>query len=100
MPADTMVRLAANYGLSVVLSIGILMLCVWIVKFIVNKISVQIDGQTRIVESLNMRIEGSINSQTEAHKYQRDEHKEMLTGLQEVVLTLQGMNGNSKKGRR
>ena len=100
-------RAAMNFGLGVVLSVAILGVLIWVVhkvicqcatreKCFMSIIEKQIADNTKAVQRLSDsiarlvdRIDTSISITREAHKYQREEHKEMSA----ILLR---MNGRSE----
>lgn len=71
---EELVKLAVNYGLGVVLSIAVLFLS----KFLLVKVF----EQHKEERDIWMKIaDNHFKYQEEAHRYQREEHKEILSGL-------------------
>lgn len=78
----SMARIIKEVGLS----IGVFILCAWMVVFMVKKLSTSIDG-------LITRTEEHNKGSAERGRYIREEHKSMLTSLKEVEKALGRING-------
>ena len=76
-------------GLLSVLTLGILFLCIWLVKYMVLRLTKEIDKTTVSLDKICNIIDRHDTLTSDAHKYQRDEHKEMIA-------TLQLLNGKIK----
>jgi len=77
-------RFAAEYGSSMVLSVGAFILCCWLVKHIAVSHTKALEGVTETLNKLINKIEQSERIQKEAHKYQRDEHVSMIGALEKI----------------
>ena len=73
-------------GLNVVVTIGVFTLCVWIVKFIIIKMSATLD---KIVDKMEKHNQGAI----ERGRYVKEEHEKMIYGLDCVTKKLEALNG-------
>ena len=81
MIQPTWFDIAKDLGLGIFLSVGVFGLCVWMVKFIITKLDKQMDRHATALDKLELRIEKSENRQAEAHRYQREEHRQMIDQL-------------------
>lgn len=72
-----MAKMVSEYGLAV----GIFFLCCWVVRHVVVNQTAALDRNTNALVDLNTRVEKAEERQDEAHKYQREEHVEMIKVL-------------------
>ncbi len=74
---EKLIQFAVNYGLGVILSIAILLLA----KYLLTKVFEQHKAER---DNWNKIADMHFKSQEEAHKYQRDEHREMIDILKRM----------------
>lgn len=68
-------------GLGAFLALGVFGLCVWMVRFIITKLDTQMQKHTDALYKLENRISRSDERQSEAHRFQREEHQQMVSLL-------------------
>lgn len=91
-----MIQAVKELGLSAVLTLSILALTVWLVRYIVIKLAKEIERNTENQDRVRIALEQHEKSAAEAHKYQRDEHIEMINNLKEQGMVLARINGYKK----
>ena len=84
MLIENIIELCAKHGLGIVLAVGILLLCVWLVKFIVIQLSKAIDSLIRNVDKLSDKIEDHDKSSSDRSRFQREEHRQMIEVLTRI----------------
>lgn len=87
------VEMVLKNGLGVVLALGVFSLCVWMVKFIITKLDSQMERHTKALDKLVEKINRSDDRNSEAHRFQREEHQQMVSLLIK-------MNGNDPERSR
>lgn len=87
---QSMFEAVAKYGLGTVLSVGIFLLCVWIVKYVIKLSHEQIIRFADVIDKLANKIDTHEQRSDEAHKYAREEHKS-------IIECLHRMNGTKKE---
>jgi len=87
----SMIEIACKQGLAIVLSLGIFSLCVWLVKYIVQRLTQAIDGVVESNKELLRSISKHDEKADERGRYVREEHKEMIAIIGRI-------NGYKKDG--
>jgi len=89
-----------DVGLGMALSVGIFLLCVWMVKHIITNMTKQLEKNTeslgehtKSLNELHIRIEKADERHAEAHKFQKEEHLKMLLKADEQISILRSLNG-------
>lgn len=75
------IEVACKQGLSIVLALGIFGLCVWLVKYVVERLGKSIDGVVASNNKLLDAIDRHDDKADERGRYIREEHKQMIECL-------------------
>lgn len=78
---ESLTRAAYEYGLSTVLSVGILSLCIWLVKSVVTSMCKRMDEVSASLSKVADKLEKHDERAEVRATYVREEHKQMITTL-------------------
>jgi hypothetical protein len=74
---------AAKYGLEIIMSVGVLLLCIWIVKAVVGMAKDQLMNVSRALEKLIDRMDLHSKESQERHQRMSEEHNNMFKYIRE-----------------
>lgn len=117
MPFDPAVcKMIADYGVAIVGLVFLTRFLMWLIKYILernkqredvimNMLTADVKHLTDSLSNLTINMTNFSNAVNEAHRYQREEHKDlsdahsaMITTLKEVTITLGRINGYTHIG--
>lgn len=82
--SEALIETIKGLGLSAVLILAILGICIWLIRFIALRLAKEIDKTTETLEGLCRRMESHENTASRNREYVRKEHEQMIQVLYKI----------------